>query len=158
MSRRAWALAMNGQRVASASELVVGDSPAVTAGDGCTEPERSRACGTGWPVGVPVPQSDGSELKETRSEQDTHGELGGNGTSELVNDLAVLVSLEGGHSLDALVLGNVLHLSALSRHDTKEVDTTRCQVAQTALLQGWPETETQLTPAKASFTEVPGWV
>ena len=40
----------------------------------------------------------------------THGELGGNGTGELVNDLTVLVGLEGGHGLDALLLGDVLGL------------------------------------------------
>lgn len=38
----------------------------------------------------------------------THGELGGNGTGELVDDLAILVGLEGRHSLDALLLGDVL--------------------------------------------------
>lgn len=43
----------------------------------------------------------------------THGKLGRNGTSELLDDLAVLVGLEGRHGLDALGLGDLLLMLAL---------------------------------------------
>lgn len=52
----------------------------------------------------------------SHSYTNTHGKLGGGSASKLVNDLAVLVGLEGGHGPDALVLcDSLFDVSSRSR-------------------------------------------
>lgn len=59
--------------------------------------------GTTWQATIPM-----DAAISQHSLHNTHGELGRNGTGELVDHLAVLVRLEGRHGTDALGLGNLL--------------------------------------------------